>query len=336
MLNGDLYSRVTEDWKLKVEEIRNIGVIGAGLMGHGIAQVFALKGYKVKLFDNDSRVLETAPEKIRNNLKTFLEMGLVEPREIEACLNHLQLSRTLTEMCEGIELAIEAVSENLDLKRAVFLDLERLTSPQTILCSNTSGISISLISEKLQFKERVVGTHFWNPPHIVPCVEVIKSQFGSDEVFQTVVELMKRVGKEPVRVLKDVPGFLGNRLQHALWREAISLVEKGIADPEDIDRVVKYGFGLRLPFLGPLETADLAGLDLVYDIHEYLFADLESRSTPSPLLKTLVDQKTIGVKAKKGFYQWTDESIKQIIQQRDKVLLRISEIIKKLDREKNR
>jgi 3-hydroxybutyryl-CoA dehydrogenase len=319
---------------LKAEEIRTIGVIGAGLMGHGIAQVFALKGYKVKLFDNDPKVLKSAPEKIRNNLQTLLEMRLIESQELEDCLNHLQLCNTLTEMCEEVELTIEAVSENLDLKRAIFLDLERLTTPQTILCSNTSGISIGLISEKLQFKERVVGTHFWNPPHIIPCVEVIKSQFAADEVFHTVIELMETVGKEPVRVLKDVPGFLGNRLQHALWREAISLVEKGIADPEDIDRVVKYGFGLRLPFVGPLETADLAGLDLVYDIHQYLFSDLENRSTPSPLLKTLVDQKATGVKAKKGFYHWTDERIKQIIQQRDKALLKITEVIKGLNREK--
>ena len=317
---------------MKVEEIRNVGVIGAGLMGHGIAQVFAIKGYKVKLFDNDSGVLKNAPERIGNNLQTLLEMGLVESRELEDCLNRIQLFHTLTEMCAGVELAIEAVSENLDLKRTIFSDLERLTPPQTILCSNTSGISISLISEKLQFKERVVGTHFWNPPHIIPCVEVIKSQFTGDEEFHTVIELMERVGKEPVRVLKDVPGFLGNRLQHALWREAISLVEKGIADPEDIDRVVKYGFGLRLPFLGPLETADLAGLDLTYDIHQYLFSDLENRSTPSPLLKTLVDQKTIGVKTKKGFYHWTDKSIKQIIQQRDQALLRISEVVKGLNR----
>ena len=321
---------------MKTEDIKNIGILGAGLMGHGIAQVFALKGYKVKLFDNDSKVLQSVPERIRNNLQTLLEMGLVESRELEDCLNHIQICHTLPEMCDRVELAIEAVSENLDLKRAVFSDLERLTPPETILCSNTSGISISLISEKLQPKERVVGTHFWNPPHIVPCVEVIRSQFTSDEVFHTVVELMKRVGKEPVRVLKDVPGFLGNRLQHALWREAISLVEKGIADPEDIDRVVKYGFGLRLPFLGPLETADLAGLDLTYDIHQYLFSDLENRSTPSPLLKTLVDQKRIGVKAKKGFYHWTDESIKQIIQQRDMALLKITEVIKGLNREKKR
>ena len=318
---------------MKVEEIRTIGVIGAGLMGHGIAQVFALKGYKVKLFDNDPKVLESAPEKIHNNLQTLLEMHLVEPQEIEDCLNHLQLCHTLPEMCEGVELTIEVVSENVDLKRAIFGELEALTTPQTILCSNTSGISIGLISENLRFKERVIGTHFWNPPHIVPCVEVIKSQFAADEVFHTVIELMERVGKKPVRVLKDIPGFLGNRLQHALWREAISLVEKGIAAPEDIDRVVKYGFGLRLPFIGPLETADLAGLDLVYDIHKYLFSDLENRSTPSPLLKTLLDQKATGVKSKKGFYNWTDERTKQIIQQRDKALLKITEVIKGLNRE---
>ena len=317
---------------MRIEEIRTIGVIGAGLMGHGIAQVFALKGYKVKLFDNDPKVLESAPEKIHNNLQTLLEMHLVEPQGIEDCLNHLQLCHTLPEMCEGVELTIEAVSENVDLKRAIFGELEALTTPQTILCSNTSGISIGLISENLRFKERVIGTHFWNPPHIVPCVEVIKSQFAADEVFHTVIELMERVGKKPVRVLKDIPGFLGNRLQHALWREAISLVEKGIAAPEDIDGVVKYGFGLRLPFIGPLETADLAGLDLVYDIHKYLFSDLENRSTPSPLLKTLLDQKATGVKSKKGFYNWTDERTKQIIQQRDKALLKITEVIKGLNR----
>lgn len=301
-------------------------------MGHGIAQVFALKRYKVKLFDNDPNVLQSAPEKIHNNLQTLLEMHLVEPQDIEDCLNHLQLCHTLPEMCEGVELTIEAVSENVDLKRAIFGELEALTRPQTILCSNTSGISIGLISENLRFKERVIGTHFWNPPHIVPCVEVIKSQFAADDVFHTVIELMERVGKKPVRVLKDIPGFLGNRLQHALWREAISLVEKGIAVPEDIDRVVKYGFGLRLPFMGPLETADLAGLDLVYDIHNYLFSDLENRSTPSPLLKTLLDQKATGVKSKKGFYNWTDERTKQIIQQRDKALLKISDVIKGLNR----
>jgi len=318
----------------KVEEVKTIAVVGAGLMGHGIAQVFALKGFKVRLFDSDSKVLESAPARVRNNLQTLLELHLIESSEVAYCLDHLELCKDLSEMCKGVEFVFEAVSENLNLKRSIFSDLERLTPPATIFCSNTSAISIREIAEFLRFKERVVGTHFWNPPHLVPCVEVIQSPYTSPEAFQAVIELMKRVGKEPVRVLKDVPGFLGNRLQHALWREAISLVEKGIADPEDIDRVVKYGFGLRLPFLGPLETADLAGLDLVYDIHEYLFPELENRTTPSPLLKKRVDQKRMGVKTKGGLYPWTDETISRIIRQRDKALLKISEVIRGLDREK--
>jgi len=315
-----------------VAEIRVVGIVGAGLMGHGIAQVFALKGFRVKLFDNDPRVVASAPERIRNNLRTPLEMGLVKPLEIEDCLRRLQSCMDMAEVCSGVDLIIEAVSENLALKKAVFADLERLATPETIFCSNTSGISIGKIAENLRHKERVVGTHFWNPPHLVPCVEVIQSPHTAPEVFETVLELMKKVGKEPVRVLKDVPGFLGNRLQHALWREAISLVEKGIAEPEDIDRVVKYGFGLRLPFLGPLETADLAGLDLVYDIHQYLFPDLENRSTPSPLLKSLVDRKTTGVKAGRGFYPWTDEAIERVIRERDEALSKIIEVIKGLNR----
>lgn len=319
---------------MKGKGIQQIGVVGAGLMGHGIAQVFALHGYRVKLFDIDAETLQSAPGRIRRNLETLLEVGRIEVHEIEACLQHLQLSSSLRELGEGVEVVVEAVSENLDLKKATFSDLERLTSPGTILCSNTSGISIGRICEHLQHKERVVGTHFWNPPHIVPCVEVIKSPFTADEVFETVVGWMKKVGKEPVRVLKDIPGFLGNRLQHALWREAISLVEKGIAEPEDIDRVVKYGFGLRLPFLGPLETADLAGLDLTYEIHQYLFPELENRSTPSSFLRKLLDEKATGVKTKRGFYHWTEEGIQRVIGGRDKALLKITEVIEGFRREK--
>jgi 3-hydroxybutyryl-CoA dehydrogenase len=134
---------------------------------------------------------------------------------------------------------------------------------------------------------------------------------------------MKKIKKEPIRVLKDVPGFLGNRLQHAMWREAISLAEKKIASPEDIDKVVKYGFGLRLAFIGPLETADLAGLDLDYDVHKYLFPYLENASEPSPVLKSMIDQGMLGIKTGKGFYEWSEEKINNVINQRDSILLKI-------------
>jgi len=315
---------------MKLGEIKNVGVLGAGLMGHGIAQVFGLKGYRVNLFDNDQRMLKSAPNRIQKNLQVFLALDLVEEPDVKRCLNNINLCHDMSALCNGLDVIIEAVSETLEVKKSVFAKMERFTSQQTILCSNTSGISIGKISERLQFKERIIGTHFWNPPHVVPCVEVIKSEFTSGEVFNTIVDLMKKIGKEPVRVLKDIPGFLGNRLQHALFREALSLVEKGIAAPEDIDRVVKYGFGSRLPFIGPFETADLAGIDLGYEVQKYLVPDLSIDLTPLNLLKKMVDDGLLGIKAGKGFYEWDDEKIEKLINRRDSGLLELIKIRNRL------
>jgi 3-hydroxybutyryl-CoA dehydrogenase len=236
----------------------------------------------------------------------------------------------MSDLCSGVDVVIEAVSENLKVKQLVFAELERFTSREAILCTNTSGIRIGRISENLQFRDRVVGTHFWNPPHIVPCVEVIKSEFTSEEAFQTIADLMKKAGKEPVRVLKDIPGFLGNRLQNALFREALSLCQKGVADPEDIDRVVKYGFGSRLPFIGPFETMDLAGHDLGYEVQKYLFPELCSDSKPMNVLKRMVHDDTLGVKTRKGFYEWNDAKIKNVMNRRDVGLLELIKLRNRL------
>lgn len=315
---------------MKLEETKNVGVVGAGLMGHGIAQVFGSKGYRVNLFDKDQGMLESAPNRIRKNLQVFLEMKLTKESDVEQCLQNINLCYDMSAVCSGADIMIEAVIENLEVKKSVFAEMERLTSQQTILCSNTSGISIGRISEGLQFRDRVIGTHFWNPPHVVPCVEVIKSEFTSEEVFHTIVDLMKELGKEPVRVLKDILGFLGNRLQLALFREALSLVEKGIAAPEDIDRVVKYSFGSRLPFIGPFETADLAGIDLGYEVYKYLVPDLSIDSRPSNVLKIMIDDGLLGVKTGKGFYRWSDEKIKDVTNRRDSGLLELIKIRSKL------
>ena len=297
---------------MKAKEIKNVGIIGAGLMGHGIAQVFGIKAYRVNLYDKDHEMLESAPGRIRKNLQTFLELKLIEESDIEGCLSNLNLCRDMSDLCSGVDVIVEAVSENLEVKQSVFSEMETLTSQQTILCTNTSGIRIGEISGHLQFKDRVIGTHFWNPPHAVPCVEVVKSEYTSNEVFQTIVDLMKKVGKKPVRVLKDVPGFIGNRLQLALFREALSLVERGIADPEDIDTVVRYSFGSRLPFVGPFETMDLAGHDIGYEVQKYLFPELCSDSKPSKVLKRMVDDGLLGVKTRKGFYEWNDGKIRNV------------------------
>jgi 3-hydroxybutyryl-CoA dehydrogenase len=313
---------------MKVQEINHIGVLGAGLMGHGIAQVFASAGYKVNIFDADAVVLEKAKDKIAANFNVFISLKLTSPAERERCLELVTVSNDLQMFCDGPQVIIEAISEDMAVKRNTYSAIEKYTPSDTILTSNTSALSITDISLALEHKTRFLGTHFWNPPHIIPCVEVIMGASTNEGVFETVYLLMEKVGKVPVRVLKDVPGFLGNRLQHAMWREAISLRENKIASAEDIDKVVKYGFGVRMPFIGPLETADLAGLALTRDIEKYLFPYLASSPEPSQLLDALVTEGKTGVKAGQGFYNWTPEKIQQLIRQRDTVLLRIiNEII---------
>jgi 3-hydroxybutyryl-CoA dehydrogenase len=312
---------------LNPTEIRKIGIVGAGLMGHGIAQAFAIHGYPVSIFDAQPKVLQSVPDRIHKNLKVFLELEKVKESQIDDCIANIDLCDELGSLCKDADFIIEAIEENLASKLKVFEELEQHIDSNAIISSNTSAISITKLSEGLRHKQRFLGTHFWNPPHIIPCVEVIKGEHTSGTVFETVFNLMKAVGKEPVKVLKDVPGFLGNRLQHAMWREAMSLAEKDIASPEDIDKVVKYGFGLRLPFIGPLETADLAGLDLSYDVHKYLFPFLENSSEPSQRLRNMVEEGLLGVKTGKGFYDWPQERIASVISSRDQILLRIIHMV---------
>jgi len=300
-----------------------IGILGAGLMGHGIAQVFAVKGCDVAIYDRDEKMLSACQDRVRSNLDIFVRLGIVKDDEIEPALKRIRLAASMDDMCRDRTFIVEAVSEILAVKRQVFSQMEQIVPPDTILSSNTSAIQISRIADRLLHPERVLGTHFWNPPHIVPCVEVIKADRTADDVFEAVYQLMEQVGKTPVRVLKDVPGFLGNRMQHALWREAIKLVENGIASAEDVDKVVKSAFGLRLAFIGPLETADLAGLDLTHQVHADLLQHLDRSTGPSPLLEEKLKKGETGAKSGRGFHQWPADKLKRVVEKRDSVLLRI-------------
>lgn len=308
---------------MEIKDIRRIGIIGAGLMGHGIAQVFASAGYDVNLYDADRTTLDAAKGRIEANFKVFVSLGLARQEDVARCLGRIAICPSLEALCSGCQYILEAILEDLELKRNVFADVERCAAPDAIFSSNTSAISITEIADSLKNRGRFLGTHFWNPPHVLPCVEVIRGDETADGPFETIFALMERVGKVPVRVLKDVPGFLGNRLQHAMWREAVSLCDKGVASAEDIDKVVQYGFGARMPFIGPMATADLAGLVLTRDIHKYLFPYLEAATKPAPVLEKLIAEGATGVKAGRGFYEWTDEKLQNVIRQRDTVLLRI-------------
>lgn len=290
-----------------MSQITHVGVIGAGLMGHGIAQIFALRGYSVVLMDINEELLSKALEGIRSNLVLMAEKGIGRLEDIDPALSRIRTTVDIAEAARGAHFLVEVVSENLELKQEIFKELDSLCPPETILATNTSVISITEIAQKARNRDRILGTHFWNPPYLIPLVEVIRGKDTADWTMDATYDLLKAEGKHPVRVNKDVPGFVGNRLQHALWREAISIVEHGIADAKTVDECIKYGFGLRLPVLGPLETADMVGTDLTLAIHEYILKYIESSPDPSPLLKKKVAEGDLGFKTGSGFREWSVE-----------------------------
>jgi len=285
-------------------EIKNVLIAGGGMMGKNIAFVFSSNpAYDITVYD----LFPTdVPGVIRKNVEP---LGLSE-EELSERLSRIAFTTDIdSELIKKADLVIEAVFEDMKVKRETFAKLEARCRPDTIFCTNTSVMSPSEISAELKYRERFVGTHFWNPGHLIPLVEVVKSDATSDETANTVMEVLAAVGKEPVLCKKDVPGFIANRMQHALWREAISIVENGIADAETVDKAVKYSFGLRLPQLGPMENADMVGLDLTYNIHEYILQHLEDSHKPSPLLTKLKEEGKLGFKSGEGFQSWTPEEI---------------------------
>ena len=293
-----------------MKNIKYILICGAGMMGKNIAFVMASNpSYEVGVYDLYDTDVAAG---IRNNTKELVAAGAITEEELASRLSRISFTTNMdSELISRADLVIEAVFEDMDIKRETFAKLEARCRPDTIFCTNSSVMSPSEISRDLKHRERFVGTHFWNPGHLIPLVEVVKSDASSDETARTVMEVLASAGKEPVLCRKDVPGFIANRMQHALWREAISIVERGIADAETVDKAVRYSFGLRLPQLGPMENADLVGTDLTYNIHESILKDLEDTHEPSPLLKRLRDEGKIGFKTGEGFQKWTPEQIQQ-------------------------
>lgn len=281
-----------------------IAVVGAGLMGHGIAQVFAAGGHEVAITDHDPHALGTVHERVRANLT---RMGLA-PDAAEA----IEPAPILEEAVARADFVFEAASEDLALKQELFRRLGEAVRGDTVLATNTSVISISEIGARAEDPGRVVGTHWWNPPYLIPLVEVVEAEATRLETVERTMGLLERVGKSPVHVRRDLPGFIGNRLQHALWREAFALVDAGVCDPETVDRVVRESFGLRLPVLGPVENADLVGLDLTLAIHEYLLPHLDRTPGPAPILRRRVAEGRLGAKTGRGFREWTPDEARSL------------------------
>ena len=294
---------------MTVDEIRQIAVIGAGLMGHGIAQEFANAGYNVRMHDVTDERLKTARTQIESNLSLLAENAIIQKESIEPTLQRIQMHTELHTVTENADFVVEAVPEDLTLKQQIFEKLDGICPPHTILASNTTALMPSQIGVKAKRKDKILNTHYFNPPYLIPLVELIRSPNTSDETVAATFDLLTAIGKTPAIIEKEVLGFVGPRLQAALIREAFAIVEQGIASAETVDLVVRNSFGRRLSVAGPFEVFELAGWDLVLAAFEELYKDLNSSSDINPLLQQMVESGKLGVKSKEGFYNWTDAKV---------------------------
>ncbi len=303
-----------------MKAIKNILIVGAGTMGHGFAQIFAQNQIPVMLADENDPLLERAKKWILENLSYMVDLGEIERDRIEPTLSFIQLTTDLKEAASKADYVLEAVNENLDLKKKVFQQLGHWTKPEIVLSTNTSSFDINELSSVTVHPERVIGTHWFHPPQITPCVEIIPARSTSKETVQTATELMKRIGKAPTPC-KSAPGFVANRIQLAMAAEALAIVEEGLATPDEVDRIVRSSFGFRLSAYGPFQICDQAGADTYYSIYEYLYGRLKREQfKPSPLLKSQVEKGRLGLKTGQGFYEYKEGAAEAMKRERDRKL----------------
>ena len=276
-----------------------IAVLGAGLMGHGIAQVFALAGHAVTVQDPVPAALASLHERVAANLR---RLGADE-----AAVSRISACDDLAEAVAGADFVIEAAPEDVTVKQDLMARVTACAPPEAIVASNTSSMPVATYAERARGRERVVGAHWWNPPYMIPLVEVVRGPETCGATVEATMALLAGAGKLPVLVRKDVPGFIANRLQHALWREAMALVQDGVCDAETVDLCIRNSFGMRLPVMGPLETADLVGLDMVLSIHEQILPAIDRTPGPLAVLSDKVAAGDLGMKSGRGFREWTPD-----------------------------
>tara|TARA_Y100000588_G_scaffold118672_1_gene129915 strand:- start:10430 stop:11413 length:984 start_codon:yes stop_codon:yes gene_type:complete len=305
-----------QEANLSTDKLTKIGVIGAGLMGHGIALNFALHGYEVYLNDTTQEALDTSLVNIQQSLATMIKVGLASNSDIKSVPEKIHVSTSLDKTVNDVDFVIEAVFEDMDIKKKLFNQLDTLSPERTILSSNTSSFMSSQLASATNRPDKVVVANWWNPPYLLPLIEVVRGPQTSDNTIAKTVSLFKDIGKQPVVLQKESIGFIGNRMQFALLREAISVVEQGIASAEDVDLVVKSSFGRRLALAGPFEVFDLAGWDTISHIIDELFPVIESSPRSPKLISEKVTNGNFGVKSGAGFYEWSHENVEAF---RDKI-----------------
>lgn len=301
--------------------IKQVAVIGTGMMGPGIAMLAARAGYPTCLIGRTEASVNRGLAAADGAVREMCSHGILSSEDVECIKEHLTSKTDLAEGVGDADFVIESIVEDLAIKQELFAKLDRLCPPEAILATNTSGLSPTRIGSATRRPDRVVATHFWNPPHLVPLVEVGRGEETSQETVEAACRLMEQMKKKPVVVQKDILGFIGNRLQHALFREAISLVAQGAAAPEDIDQVVLNSFGPRYAMIGIMEYMDMCGLDLIQAVHSYLLQDLDVSDGPSPLIRRKVNDGDLGMKSGKGFYDWNKRDPQRVYERRNQIFL---------------
>ena len=304
-----------------IKQIQHIAVIGTGQMGPGIAHSCAQAGYGVTVIARSQHSIERAQAKVRSDLAAMLPYGLIAEAEVEPAIARINYRIDGLAGVADADMVIEGITEDLPAKQKLFAELERVCRDDAILMSTTSGLRCTDIAAHTTKPERAIVGHYWNPPHLLPLVEVAPGEKTAQSVTDSVFAFLRSTGHAPVLTHKEVVGFVANRLQHALWREAFAIVEQGIASPGEVDDALKTSFGARTPVLGIFEHADLVGLDLVHNLHSYILADLDAQRGPNAVLTERVQRGDLGVKTGKGFYDWSVKSAADVLQARDTELL---------------
>jgi 3-hydroxybutyryl-CoA dehydrogenase len=302
-------------------QFQTAAVIGTGMMGPGVAGTLALGGVRSTILSRTKQGARKGLESARRQILLLEENGLASPARAARALELIDATSDGDATIARVDLVIESAPENMEFKQKLFAHMDSIAKPDAILASNTSGLSITAIASLCRRPERVVTTHFWNPPHLMPLVEIVKGEKTSLEAASAIRDLLKRCGKVPVIVKKDRPGQLGNRLQMALVREAVNIVAEGIADVEDVDLAAKSGFGLRLPVYGIFEHADIVGLDMGLSIVDYVSQDLYNEPHAPDLYRKKVADGDLGVKTGKGFYDWSQKDADAVRARRDRFVL---------------
>jgi len=305
----------------QLSEIKTICNLGCGTMGFGTAISFAKSGYNVNMFGRKDASIERAMKNIKFTLNVMIENALLTKDEAAELLERINGVTTLKAAAKDADFVIESVAEEVSIKQAVYKEMEEYLDQNIIFATDSSGLSPTEVASVLKYPERFVVAHFWNPPHLIPLVEVVPGEKTAKETVDITWKLMEKIGKKPVTLLKEAPGFIGNRLQLTLLREALHCVREGIATAEDVDAVCKYSLGRRLGVTGPIESADLGGLDIFYNISAYLYKELDDTKSGSEIMRKCVNEGRLGAKTGEGIFSWTEEKKRMLMKKREDVLI---------------